>query len=519
MHTIGELIERNARNYPDDTAYVMGEKRVSYKLYAERVRRLASSFERLGTKRQDRIGIFSTNNVEYFEVYGTCEWAGFICALYNFRSAPPEAAWLLLDSAPHVVVFEAQFSQMFASLRKQTPDIAHYVCIGDECPDWAIAFETLISAGDRSGGRFRARFDDEVYLFYTSGTTGRAKGVPYNHRAALESARFQGRSIGPDMRVLQVTPAFHVGGKGFPLGALWMAGTVVLQRNFDPLGFLQLIQAEQITFTFMVVPMIQAVLDHPQFSQYNISSLRQIMSASAAIPMPLLRRAIKKMGPVFFISYGATELGTVCVLERHELKPDGNERERSLLGSVGHFVPEVDAVILNAMGAVCQANEIGEICIKSPIFHGYWNNSTATIEATHDGYFHSGDMGYADEEGFVFLVDRKKDMIISGGENIYSREVEQALYHHQAVAEAAVIGIPDAKWGEAVLAIVVLHEQHQVSEADLRTFCQSQIARYKCPKSIMIVESLPKTGTGKINKPALRDIYQDIAQHTSSISH
>jgi acyl-CoA synthetase (AMP-forming)/AMP-acid ligase II len=310
------------------------------------------------------------------------------------------------------------------------------------------------------------------------------------------------------MRVLQITPAFHVGGKGFAQAAAWMAGTVVLHRAFDPLAMLETVQKERITFTFMVAPMIQAVLDHPRFDEFDLSSLRLVMSASAAIPVPVLRRAIDKIGPVFYISYGSTETATICLLDRHELRPDGSEDDVRRLGSVGHFIPEIDAVLLDDDCKPCKPGEIGEVCVRTPMFHGYWNNSAATIEATRGGYFHTGDLGVADERGFIFLVDRKKDMIISGGENIYSREVEEALYRHDAVRDAAVIGVADEKWGEAVKAIVVLREGMTATEDELIDFCRTQIARYKCPRSIVFIEALPVLGSGKIDKVTLRKQYR-----------
>jgi acyl-CoA synthetase (AMP-forming)/AMP-acid ligase II len=508
MKTYGDLIDRNALHYPNLDAYVMGDRRFTWREYAERVRRLSSSLERLGINRQDRLGILSTNTIEYYELYGVCEWAGYIAAPYNFRLAPPEVAWLLQDSAPHIVFFETDYTDLIDSLRHQFPGITHYVCIGGDTPDWAIAYNTLIEDGDPQGGSLRAQPGDEVYLYYTSGTTGRPKGVPHNQEGALYSAMTQGRAIGPDMRVLQITPAFHIGGKGFAQAAAWMAGTVVLHRAFDPLALLETVQKERITFTFMVAPMIQAVLDHPRFDEFDLSSLRQVMSASAAIPVPLLRRAIDKIGPVFFISYGSTETATICLLERHELQPDGDADAVRRLGSVGHFVPEIDAVLLNDDGEPCQQGEVGEVCVCTPIFHGYWNNSAATIDALRHGYFHTGDLGMADEQGFIFLVDRKKDMIISGGENIYSREVEEALYRHEAVRDAAVIGVPDEKWGEAVKAVIVLGDGASATENDLIEFCRTQIARYKCPRSIAFVEALPVLGSGKIDKVTLRKQYR-----------
>jgi acyl-CoA synthetase (AMP-forming)/AMP-acid ligase II len=257
-----------------------------------------------------------------------------------------------------------------------------------------------------------------------------------------------------------------------------------------------------------VAPMIQAVLDHPRLNDFDRTSVRTIMSASAPIPAPLLVRAIEQFGPVFFVCYGSTETANVAILEKHEVKPHGSERDVQRLLSIGHFNPEVPAVVLDDEGRECPAGVVGEICVDSPVFVGYWNNDAATIEATRDGWFHTGDLAYQDDEGFVFIVDRKKDMILSGGENIYSREVEEALFGHPAVAAAAVVGVADSKWGEVVKAIVVLRQGAAVGEAALIEHCQRQIARYKCPRSIDFVEELPVLGTGKVDKVTLRQRYR-----------
>jgi acyl-CoA synthetase (AMP-forming)/AMP-acid ligase II len=508
---MGELIERNAAWYPKGLAYVAGDRRLTYGDFARRSRRVATMLHQLGVRRQDRVGMLAHNCLEYAELYGACEWAGYMLALYNYRSASPELAWLLEDSSPTVVIFEAQYADMIAGLRGTFPGVRGYVCIGNPRPDWAVDYETLVAEADESGPPFRSEPDDFVYLFYTSGTTGRPKGVPYRHRGALIMSERQGRQCGPDLRVLQITPMFHIGGKGFACGAAWMAGTTVLERQFDPLRFLQTVQGERITFTFMVAPMIQAVLDHPQFAEFNLSSLRAIMSASGPIPVPLLRRAIARFGPLFYIAYGSTEASGVCVLERHELRPAGTPKEIERLASVGHFSPEVEGVILDDTGQRCAQGDVGEICVRSPVFEGYWNNTMATIEATRSGWLHTGDLGYLDEEGYVFLVDRKKDMIISGGENIYSREVEEALHRHPSVLEAAVIGVPHPKWVETVKAIVVLRTGQSATESELIAFCQMQIARYKCPKSISVVSELPRLASGKVDKVFLRKQHNAVA--------
>jgi len=504
IETLGELIERNEVYYRDNVAFVMGPQRLTYAAYADRVRRLASALFRLGVRRQDRVGILSTNRIEYFEAYGVCEWAGYILALYNFRLALPEFVWLFEDSAPSIVIFEAQYAVIIDGLRARFPGIGHYICVGAPPPEWAHSYEALISSGDPTGPPLRARASDYCYLYYTSGSTGRPKGVPCTQTAALGLARYNGRLLGAGMRVLQITPAYHTGGKGSPLGALWLAGTVVLQRSFDALKFLEVVQEERISFTFMVAAMIQAVIDHPRFAEFDVSSLRQIMSASAPIPVPLLKRAMEAFGPIFFIAYGATETGTICQLDQYELRPSGTPAEIARLGSVGHVIPEEEGAILNEEGLECASGEVGEVCFKSPIFDCYWNNSVATLEAIRGGWFHTGDLGYADEEGYVFLVDRKKDVIISGGENIYSREVEEAIYRHPSVLEVGVIGIPDDKWGEVVKAVVVLRPGQRITKVDFDAFCATQIARYKCPKHIDFVSELPHLGNGKLDKVSLR---------------
>lgn len=512
MKTVGELIERNAAYYPDHTALVLDQQRLSYAEYAKRARRLGAALEGLGMLRQDRIGILATNSIEYFEVYGACELAGYILAPYNFRCAGPELVHLVSDSTPRVVFFDVAFAPLVASIRGQLNSVEHWICIdgatsGEPAPPWAKDYHALRDSGDPAGPVERARDGDIAYIFYTSGTTGRPKGVPYSHGAALTVAQRQGRHIGADARLLQVTPAFHVGGKGFPLGVMWMGGTTVLTRGFDPLKFLETVQNERITYCFVVAPMLQAIVDHPRVREFDVSSLRHAMAASAATPVVLLRRAIEVFGPVFFVAYGSTEAGNVCTLEKHEMRVNGGDRDIARLGSVGHFNPEIEAAVLDEHGQPCAPGVVGEVCVKSPVFQGYWNNHAATLEATRSGWLHTGDMGYLDEEHYLFLVDRKKDMIISGGENIYSREVEEALSRHPSVAIAAVIGVPDPKWGESVMAIISLRPGAQVSETELIAHCREQIARYKCPRNIVFVQELPLLGSGKLDKVSLRKQY------------
>lgn len=505
MRTLGEMIERNARLHGDHTALVYAERRLTHAQLAERARRFSGALYGRGLRRQDRVAILAMNCAEYYETYRACEWAGFILATVNFRLAPAEILYILQDAAPKALVFEAQYAAVVDGLRAQLPGIEQYICIGD-APAWAVSFEAVMDAGSVEGPPIRSNPEDYAYLMYTSGTTGRPKGVVRTQQAmcvTAESCALVSEFSG-NTRVLQTTPAFHVGGIGFINSVAWMGGTTVVHRGFEPKQMLETIAQERITFTFMVAAMLQAVLDVPELSTYDVSSIENIVTAAAPVPPPLLARGIEALGPVFSVQYGMTE-SNACWLPSHEVKPLGSPEEVRRLASVGRPCPGIDLRIVDDHGNDLPQGQTGEVWLRSKTqLSGYWNNSVATVEALRDGWYRSGDMGYQDNDGYIFLVDRKKDMIISGGENIYSREVEDVLVQHPAVVDVAVIGVPHAQWGECVKAIVVLRRGEQASEAQLIEFCRELIASYKCPKSIAFVDELPRLPTGKISKVMLR---------------
>jgi len=510
MRTAGEILERNARNFPRREAYACGKRRLSHGEWFDRAKRLAGGLYKLGLRRQERVAILAMNCLEYYELYAAAEVASFIAAPVNYRLAPPEVLFMLRDSAAKILVFEAQYATLIEQLRAELRDVKHFVCIG-ETPDWALDFESLVALGTAEGPPIVPRPDDYIYLWYTSGTTGHPKGVPWRQDKVCETAR--ANVIASEMtgatRVLQVTPLYHIGGKGYALGAGWVGGAVVLHRAFDPISMLETIAAERITMTFMVAAMLQAVLDVPNLKGYDLSSIRAIVTAAAPIPVTLLRRAIKTLGPVFSVQYGCTEVGGIATLPRHEVNPDGTEDEVRRLSSVGHVNQEVDYRILDDQGRPCGAGQPGEVVVRSAAtLESYWNNSAATLEAIQDGWYATGDIGVLDEQDYLFLIDRKKDMIISGGENIYCREVEEAIASHSNVLDAAVIGVADAKWVEAVKAVVILKNGSTLDAEALIAYCKTRIAHYKCPKSVDFATELPRLPTGKLNKPALRARYR-----------
>ena len=510
MRTVRELIERNARYFPNREAFVCGDRRLTHGGLAQRALRLASGLYQLGLKRQDRLALLAMNCLEFFETYAAAEVAGYVAAPINYRLAPAEIAYMLRDSSAKILVFEAQYAAVVEALRTELREVQHYICIGSGAagrPEWALAFEEVVARGSADGPPIAPQSDDYVYLWYTSGTTGKPKGVAWRQWKACESARANAliTELTGDSRILQVTPAFHIGGKGYVNGAGWMGGCTVLHRAFDPVEMLATIDRERITMTFMVAAMLQAVLAVPDLAAYDLSSVRMIVTAAAPIPVPVLRRGIELLGPVFSIQYGCTEVGGISALPRWEVNPNGSEADIRRLGSVGHIPPEVDFRLEDEQGKPCPPGVPGEVIMRSQaMFDGYWNNTPATLEALRDGWYHTGDIGVLDEEGYLFLVDRKKDMIISGGENIYSREVEEALASHADVLDAAVIGVPHPKWVEAVKAVVVIRNGASVTEEGLIAHCKTRIASYKCPKSVAFVASLPRLATGKIDKPALR---------------
>lgn len=503
--TLGDMIENNAQRFPDDTAFVFQDKRPTHREFAARARRLGSAWYRRGARRQDRIGILAMNCLEFCEVYGASELAGFITATVNYRLAPPEMAFIIADSAPRILVFEKQYAEVIGALRPQLKSVETYVCIG-AAPDWAENYEAVVASGDPAGAPIRSTEEDLSALVYTSGTTGRPKGCMRGQREDVCGAEILGSDMlcTPADRFLLMMPLFHIGAKILQMAQHWRAGTVVLHRNFDPELILETIEAERITVAHMAPTMIQTLLESPSIGKRDVSSLRMIVYAAAPMPTPVLRHGLQVFGNVFQQQYGQTE-GPGTTLLCHQHRPDGTPEDIRRLGSVGQASPSVQIRIVGEDDVDCRAGEPGEILIHSgAMMRGYWNNSAATIETLRNGWVHTGDVGKLDEDGFLYLVDRKKDMIISGGENIYSREVEEALVQHPAVSESAVIGVADEKWGESVRAIIVLRRGQIASADELIAHCLTLIASYKKPRSIIFVEELPKLPSGKVNKVALR---------------
>jgi acyl-CoA synthetase (AMP-forming)/AMP-acid ligase II len=509
MKTLADLLERSERLFPGVDALVYQGARTSYRVLVERGRRLANALAGLGVRRQDRVGMMAMNCREYFDVFSACHLAGFIASTVNYRLTAPEVIFIVNDAEPSVLIFEDQYADLIASIRHDLRSVKTFVCIGD-CPEWCLPYDALCASGSAEPTATRPTPDDIAHLIYTSGTTGRPKGVVRTHRAAVSMAQSQALMLELKIngRILIMMPMFHVGAISMFLPQQLQSGTVILHRSFDAGEALRDIERERVVTTHMAPTMVRMMLEHPELGRHDLSTLETLCYSAASMPVELLKQALEVFGPVFLNSWGATE-GIGTGLAKHFHKLDGDSVELRRLGSIGQPQPGSEIRLIDDNGEDCPTGKPGEILLRSGnLMSGYWNNSAATIESLRDGWYHSGDIAYADEEGFLYLVDRKKDMIVSGGENIYSQEVEQALMQHRGVADCAVIGVPDEKWGEAVKAIVVPAPGHELSAEALIDHCAAFIARYKRPKSVAFVDVLPRLPSGKINKLDLRSRFR-----------
>jgi acyl-CoA synthetase (AMP-forming)/AMP-acid ligase II len=508
---IGGLVERNALLFARQTAFVAEGRRLTHSAFAARAFAFGNALIDRGVGFQSRVAILMRNRIEGLEAMFGCGCAGLIGVPLNWRLAAAELTRIVKDCEPQVLIYEPSFAAVAAALVDACPSIRCHATVSEPVAGSDL-YEDMLRAA--SPHRPDVQVDDEAIesIVYTSGTTGDAKGVMLSHRAIVAAARagsWEG-GVQPTDRALIVMPLFHVGGKIEQM-SFWLAGaTTYLQAAFDVGQALALIDRERLTAAHLAPTMIAMLLDHPDLPKVDHRSLRLVHYASAPMAVPLLRRAIETFGPIFVQLYGMTECVLGTVLKAHQHVLDGSPEQVRRLASAGQPYLGVDLRI-DGLGATgdgsCRSSpgEPGEILLRSPAaMTGYWNRTGQTIGALQGGWMRTGDIGYLDEDGFLFVVDRKKDMIVSGGENIYSREVEEALSTHSAVREAAVVGVPDQTWGESVFAFVAPTPGAVVTPEELIVHCRRQIASYKKPRFIKFVDALPRIHNGKVDKKALR---------------
>jgi acyl-CoA synthetase (AMP-forming)/AMP-acid ligase II len=400
-----------------------------------------------------------------------------------------------------------------SSLRSRLPGVKHYIAFADPVPDM-LSHHELLATHPSDEPEIQVHKDDPYLIFYTSGTTGAPRGSLYTHIRKLESTRIKVLEMGakPDDRHIMVLPFFHIGGDShvWPFFLVGGCNVIVPNRTFDPVSVLQVIQDERATDIQIVPTQLNAMLSRQDLKDYDLTSLNRIYYAASPMPVELLRKGLEIFGPIFSQGYGQTESGPqIASLPRraHQVL-DKPLEEQKVLRSCGQPSLGVHVRIVDENNTDVEPGVVGEIIAQSnSIMVEYWHRPEETRETIVDGWLHTGDLGYYDENGFIYIVDRKKDMIVTGGENVYSREVEDVLYKHPAIAEAAVIGIPDPVWVERVHAVVALRADATASENEIIAFCKEHVASYKSPKSVEFLESLPKNPQGKIVKKEIRAKY------------
>jgi acyl-CoA synthetase (AMP-forming)/AMP-acid ligase II len=479
----------------------------SYGELIERCARVAAALHER-TRPGERIGLLELNSPAFLEVVLGATEASCVPVPINTRLAPPEIAYIIKNSGARTLFVGQEHYAAIESLAGQLPeDIVIIAMQGAGAPGW-LDYEAWRDASRPDARARPPADDDDLTQLYTSGTTGHPKGAFHslrNWNAWIRICRESGwGEYSPDTIMLVVMPMFHIAALGTALLALVQGARVVILRRFDPRHTLVTMEAERVTDTLLAPAIVHALLGHPEFGRQDLSSLRSICYGAAPMPPSVLEEVRARTDCKLVQVYGMTEnLGLST-----SLGPAEHDPALGKLASCGRPYAGTDLRIVDAEGRELPPGETGEIVVRGPtIFKGYWQDPEATAATLRGGWLHTGDAGYQDEDGFVFILDRVKDMIISGGENIYPVEVENALAVHSAVAEVAVIGVPDSRWGEAVKAIVVLKPGSTVEADDLIAFARERIARYKLPRSVEFVKSLPRNATGKLLRRTLREPY------------
>lgn len=494
MHTFAEPLKYAARMAPNKIAVIDGSSSITYAELYKRCRLLAGSLSALGLSKGDRVAILAGNGQRYIETYIGVPAAGFVVVPLNTRHAMAELNYSLEDSKTKVLLIDRDPGELANC-------VDHVIMIPD------IYDEMLANAKEQELGE-GVEENDLAGLFYTGGTTGKSKGVMLSHRNLIANTFHYLATIpqGEDGVMLVMAPLFHAAGSNGVIANIWTLATQVTLATFDPATALDLIAQHGITETLGVPTMLAALAEEQHARPRKTDTLKMIAHGGSPIATEILRRTHSAFPTAELVEvYGATELSPLCTILTNEQKLIDSPLARSC----GRPVMGDEINILDAKGGTVAPNEIGEVVVRGAnVMLGYWNKPEQTQAVLKNGAYWTGDLGYMDADGYVFLVDRSKDMIVTGGENVYCTEVEEVLYQHPAVLEVAVFGIPDDKWGEAVWAVIVPREDNEADIEQIIEFCRERIAGYKVPKGIDLqLEPLPKSGPGKVLKRKLRAPY------------
>ncbi|MEE2676996.1 MAG: long-chain-fatty-acid--CoA ligase [Myxococcota bacterium] len=505
-----DTLDYRAREHGDVDFAVQGERRVAYGEAVVHANRLANALIAEGLAPGDRVAYLSKNSIEHALFYYACSKAGVVPVPLNYRLAPPEWEFILNDSGAKLLVAQPEFAQALEAVRGELGGVKHFLAVNGEAPGWGAYEDFLASGSDETPDREIAA-EADVYQMYTSGTTGRPKGAVIQHRA-LAAQLYQGAmAFGgqPGDRSLVVAPLYHAAAALVTFSTVQMGGSLYIQGEFVPADTVRALSEERIRMALLVPAMIQfCLVAVPDVAERRYDDLEVMIYGASPIAEQTLRQALEVFQCDFIQGYGMTETtaaATYLFPGDHRAALAGRPE---LLLSAGRPLVGTEVRIVDEQDRPVPTGSIGEVAIRGPqLMRGYWNRPEASEESLRGGWMHTGDAGSLDEAGYLYIQDRVKDMIVSGGENVYPREIEDVLFQHPAVADAAVIGVPDSEWGETIKAILVLKAGEEVSAEEILAFCRERLGGFKQPRSVDFIEALPRNPSGKVLKKDLREPY------------
>lgn len=505
---IPDYVERHARLYPEKIAMIFEDRQCTYLKLQERVYRLANGLIKLGLKEGDRVAVLAENCFEFLEIYVGVAKAGGVVAPLNYRLLPKDIGHLINYVRTEFLILGANYIDMIKSIRGEIKEVRHFITV-EGSGEGMIPYDQLLAQSSTTNPGIKRDMDDLFCLIFTGGTTGLPKGAMLTHRNLYNcclSFIVETQLTYGDVHLV-VTPLFHTAGLWPLFMNLMLGNTQIVLRRFDVNLAVEAIEKWKITYSMWMSSIIGMILNHPEVvnKRRDISSLRLINTGGAPLPTVLAKKLIDTIGCTVTIGGGQTEAGIFSNMKYNDYINSHPER----MASAGlPIITNMEFKIVDEKDEEVPPGVVGELVVRGDgVMKGYWDMPEETAVSMRGGWQHTGDLCKVDKDGFLYYVDRKKDMIKSGGENVYSKEVEEVLYAHPDILEATVIGVTDEKWGELVKAVVVLKEGKQATEKDIIAFCKTRLAGFKCPKSVVFVDRLPKTAMSKVDKPALRKQY------------
>jgi acyl-CoA synthetase (AMP-forming)/AMP-acid ligase II len=506
-----EVFNRGVKLFPHKEAMIDGARRFTYKEAGDRWNRLANALIDCGLKKGDRLGFLLHNCAEIIDAYAAASKTGVVVGGINYRLSPEGMQKVIEDLGCRVLLVGAEFVATINSLRPYLPFLETCISVGAEGKGM-LEYESLLAKASSAEPHLHTPADALAHIIYTTGTTGAPKGAIATRQIAMNRISSAAIELSIDVsdRFVMVFPLFHVG-IYIPLGFLFRGATIAILREWDPMEFCRVVQEEKINKTNLAPVVVNFLVNWPDAANYELGSLQLLMYGAAPMPMETLRRAMELLpGCSFLQCYGSSEsFGAVYLKpEEHAAALSGSSESVRRMGSCGRQAVFSLARVVNEEGLDVKPGEVGEILLGGGlIMTGYLNKPEETAEAMQNGWLHTKDLGMMDEEGYIYLVDRKAFMIITGAENVYPAQVENVLFDHPKIAEAAVLGVQDDTWGEAVKAVVVAKKGELLTQEEVIEFCRSRMANYAKPKTVDFVDALPHTATGKIDKLALKQRY------------